>query len=44
MKTLIAATLALTAFHALANDAALIEETTQAALGIPPKLLQKLQE
>ena len=44
MKTLIAATLALTAFHALANDAALIEETKQAALGIPPKLLQMVQE
>ena len=44
MKKLIAATLALTAFHALANDAALIEETKKTALGIPPKLLQMVQE
>jgi hypothetical protein len=44
MKRLIAATLALAAFHALANDAALIEETKKTALGIPPKLLQMVQE
>jgi hypothetical protein len=44
MKKLIAATLALTAFHALANDAALIEETKKTALAIPPKLLQMVQD
>ena len=44
MKKFIAATLALTAFHALANDAALIEETKKTALAIPPKLLQMVQE
>ena len=44
MKKLIAATLAVTAFHALANDAALIEETKKTALAIPPKLLQMVQE
>lgn len=44
MKTLFAATLALTAFSAIANDAALIEETRKTALAIPPKLLQMVQE
>ena len=44
MKKLFAATLIFTAFSALANDAALIEETKKTALGIPPKLLQMVQE
>lgn len=44
MKKLFATTLALTALHAVANDAALIEETKKTALGIPPKLLQMVQE
>jgi hypothetical protein len=44
MKKLFATTLALTALHALANDATLIEETKKTALGIPPKLLQMVQE
>jgi hypothetical protein len=41
---LIAATLAITAFGALADDAALIAETKKTALAIPPKLLQMVQE
>ena len=44
MSKLFAATLIFTAFSALANDAALIEETKKTALGIPPKLLQMVQE
>ncbi len=44
MKKLIAATLTLTTLQALANDAALIEETRKTALSIPPKLLQMVQE
>jgi hypothetical protein len=44
MKKLFAATLALAALQALANDAALIEETKKTALSIPPKLLQMVQE
>jgi hypothetical protein len=43
MKTVIAATLAITAFSALADDAALIAETKKTALAIPPKLLQMVQ-
>ena len=38
MKKLIATTLALTAFGAFADDAALIAETKKTALSIPPKL------
>ena len=44
MKKLFAATLAITAFGALADDAALIAETRKTALAIPPKLLQMVQE
>ncbi|MBI5899906.1 MAG: DUF3365 domain-containing protein [Rhodocyclales bacterium] len=44
MKPLFAATLAITAFGALADDSALIAETKKTALAIPPKLLQMLQE
>jgi hypothetical protein len=44
MKLLFAATLAITAFGALADDAALIAETKKTALAIPPKLLQMVQE
>ncbi len=44
MKKLFAATLAFTAFAALADDAALIAETKKTALAIPPKLLQMVQE
>ena len=44
MKKLLAATLALTALSTWADDAALIAETKMTALGIPPKLLQMVQE
>lgn len=44
MKKLLAATLAMTALSAWADDAALIAETKKTALGIPPKLLQMVQE
>lgn len=44
MKKLLAATLAITALHAYADDAALIAETKKTALTIPPKLLNMLQE
>lgn len=44
MKKLLAATLAMTALSTWADDAALIAETRKTALGIPPKLLQMLQE
>jgi hypothetical protein len=44
MKKLFAATLALTALTAWADDAALITETKMTALNIPPKLLQMVQD
>jgi hypothetical protein len=44
MKKLLAATLAITALHAFADDAALIAETKKTALTIPPKLLTMVQE
>lgn len=44
MKQLLAATLSVVALSASADDAALIAETRQTALGIPPKLLQMVQE
>ena len=44
MRRLLATTLALAACAASANDAALIAETKQTALGIPPKLLQMVQD
>ncbi len=44
MKKPFAAALALTAFAAWADDAALITETRMAALAIPPKLLQMVQD
>jgi hypothetical protein len=44
MKKLLAVALASTALHAFADDAALIAETKQTALAIPPKLLKMVQE
>lgn len=44
MKKILAATLALFAAGALADDAALIAETRATALTIPPKLLNLVQE
>ncbi|MFA7322622.1 MAG: DUF3365 domain-containing protein [Dokdonella sp.] len=44
MKKLLAAALAMTALSAWADDAALIAETKKTALGIPPKLLQMVQD
>jgi hypothetical protein len=44
MKKLLAATFALTALSAWADDAALITETKMTALAIPPKLLQMVQD
>lgn len=44
MMKLFAVALALTAINATADDAALIEETKKTALGIPPKLLQMVQD
>lgn len=44
MKNSLAVCLALAALPVLADDAALIAETKQTALGIPPKLLQMVQE
>ena len=44
MKKLLAATFAITALSAWADDAALITETKMTALAIPPKLLQMVQD
>lgn len=44
MKHALALALALAAFGAAADDAALIAETREAALAIPPRLLQMVQE
>jgi len=44
MKLILAACLALVVVPALADDAALIAETKMTALGIPPKLLQMVQD
>ena len=44
MKKLLAATFAITALTAWADDAALITETKMTALAIPPKLLQMVQD
>ena len=44
MKKLLAAALAMTALSTWADDAALIAETKKTALGIPPKLLQMVQD
>jgi len=44
MKKLLAATLAMTALSTWADDAALIAETKMTSLGIPPKLLQMVQD